>query len=103
MESARAIDELQVNGDGLRAEAGWCASLAGRLAGSSAPAGAGSSPLASSAVVSAAHAGIAAAGTRCSFRIQATAARLALASVGYFENEASSAAQMRALGRVTVF
>ena len=82
MESARATDELQVSEDGLRAQAGWCESLAGRLAGNSAPSGAGASPLASSGAVNAAHAQIAAAGVRCSFRMQATATKLAEISFG---------------------
>ena len=56
--------ELQVSDDGLRVQAGWCESLAGRLAGNTGPAGAGSSVLASSAAVGAAHAQIAAAFAR---------------------------------------
>jgi len=102
MESPRASAELQVSDDGLRVQAGWCESLAGRLAGNSGPAGAGSSVLASSAAMNAAHAQIAAAAIRCTFRVQTTATKLAVASGGYGENEAGSAAQLRALGRVTV-
>jgi hypothetical protein len=102
MESTGATDELQVSEDGLRAEAGWCQSLAGRLAGNSAPTRARSSALASSAAVNAAHVQIAAAGVRCTFRMQATATKLAVASNGYGDNEASSAAQLRALSPVTV-
>ena len=102
MESGRATDELQVSEDGLRAKACWCESLAGRLAGNSAPSGAGSSPLASSGAVDAAQAQIAAAGVRCTFRMQATAIKLGVAAIGYGDNETSSAAQMRALGRATV-
>lgn len=101
MESPGGTAELQVSQDGLRAEAGRCESLAGRLAGNSAPTGAGSSVLASEAVVNAAHAQITAAGIRCTSRMHATATKLAVASVGYGDNEASSAAQMRALGWVT--
>ena len=56
--------EFQVSEDDLRAQAGWCESLAGSLARNSAPAGAGSSVLASSAAVNAARAQIAAAGSR---------------------------------------
>ena len=69
-----------------------------RLAGNSGPAGAGSSLLASSAAVKAAHAQIAAAAIRCTFRVQTTATKLAVASGGYGGNEAGSAAQLRALG-----
>ena len=93
---------LEVSEDGLRAEAVGCGSLAGRLAGDGAPTGAGSSVLASSAAVNAAHAQVAAAGIRCASRVQATASKLAVASAGYGENEASSAAQFRALDPVTV-
>lgn len=93
---------MQVSEDGLRAEAGWCASLADRLAGTSAPTTAGTSALTSSAAVSAAHADIVAAGIRCASRMQATAVKLAAASVGYGENEALSAAEFRALNSATV-
>jgi hypothetical protein len=103
MESARATAELRVSDPGLRVQAGWCESLAGKLAGNSAPTGAGSSVLASSAAVNAAHAQIAAAGIRCTFRMHATATKLAVGSIGYGENEANSAAQLRALGQVAVF
>jgi hypothetical protein len=102
MASPRTTAELQVSADGLRGQAGWCESLAGRLAGNSAPSGAGSSVLASSAAVNAAHAQTAAAAMRCTFRMQATATKLAIASTGYGENEAGSAAQLRALSPVTV-
>ncbi len=94
--------ELQVSEDGLREQGGWCESLAGKLAGNSAPTGAGSSLLASAAAVNAVHAQIAAAGVRCTFRMQATATKLAVASNRYGDNEAYSAAQFRALGPVTV-
>ena len=102
MESPRASAELQVSDDGLRVQAGWCESLAGRLAGNSAPAGAGSSVLASSAAVNAAHVQIAEAGIRCTSRVRATATKLAVAATGYGENEAGSAAQLPALSPVTV-
>ncbi len=94
--------ELQVSDDGLRAQAGWCESLAGRLAGSSAPTAAPSSALTSSAAVNAAHAQIAAAGARCVVRVQATAANLAVAASGYDGNEASSAARLGELDPVAV-
>jgi hypothetical protein len=99
MDSAK----LQVSEDGLGTQAGWCESLASRLAGNSASTGVGSSVLASSAAVNAAHAQIAAAATRCTFRMQATAIKLAIASTGYDANEASSAAQLRALGQVAMY
>jgi hypothetical protein len=102
MESGRVNAELQVSGNGLSVQAGWCESLADRLAGNSAPSGVGSSALASSAAVKAAHAQIIAAGVRCTFRLQATATKLAVASVGYDENEAGSAIRLRALGPVAV-
>ena len=102
MDSPGATAELQVSDGGLRVQAAWCESLAGTLAGNSAPTGAGSSVLASSASVDAAHAQIAAAGARCTSRMQATAAKLALATRGYGQNEASSAAQLRALGLAAV-
>jgi hypothetical protein len=103
MESPWAAAELlQVSQDGLGAEAGSCESVAGGLACNGAPAVAGAPVLASSAAVNAAHARIAAAGMRCVVRVQATATKLVAASAGYGKNEAGSAAQFRALGRVTV-
>jgi hypothetical protein len=102
MESSQTTAELQVSKDGLLAEAGWCESLAGTLAGNSAPIAAAPSALASSAAVHAAHAQIAAAGIRCTVRMQATATTLAVVSAGYGDNEASSAAQLRALSPVMV-
>jgi len=102
MDAPRAAAELQVSEDGLRVEAGWCKSLAASLAGNDAPTAAGSSVLASSAAVNAAHAGLAAASVRCAFRVQTTATKLVQASAGYGDNETSSAAQFRALRRVTV-
>ena len=98
MESA----ELQVGVDELRAEAGWCESLASRLAGNGAPTGAGPSVLASAVAANAAHAQIAAAGVRCTLRVQATATKLAEAAEGYGANESSSVAPFRALVPETV-
>jgi hypothetical protein len=43
------------------------------------------------------NAQVAAAGIRCTFRVQATGAKLATAATGYAEREAESAAQFRAL------
>ncbi|OBG25190.1 hypothetical protein A5764_07270 [Mycobacterium sp. 852002-51057_SCH5723018] len=100
MESRGAATELRVSEDGLRAEAGWCEALAASLAASSAPTLVGSSVLASAAAVNAAHAQIAAAGLRCSSRIQATAAALTRVSASYGENEVHSAAEFRALSPV---
>jgi hypothetical protein len=102
MESATATRELQVSEHGLHAEAGSCESLADRLADNSAPAVVGSSALASSAAVNAAHAQVTAAGIRCAFRVQAAAGKLAVASAGYGENEVSAAAQFQALDPGTV-
>lgn len=103
MESPGAATELQASEDGLCAEAAWCESLAVGLAANSAPTGAGLSVLAASAAINAAHAQIVAAGIRCTSRVQATATKLAVASAGYGDNEAGSAAQFRVLGRVTVY
>jgi len=92
---------LRVSGDGLRTQAGWCESLVARLAGNSAPTkGMGSSALASGAAVNAAHALVAAAGIRCTSRVQSMATDLSAASDGYAENELRSAAEFRALGPV---
>jgi hypothetical protein len=104
MESHGATAELlQVSQDGLGAEARGCESVAGRLGANGAPTAVGSSVLASSAAVNAAHAQIAAAGMRCVVRVQATATKLAAASAGYGESEASSVAEFRALDPVTVW
>jgi hypothetical protein len=100
MESAAATGELRVSDHGLGATAGWCESLAGGLAANHAPTDAGLSMLASSAAVSAAHARVAAAGIRCASRVRGTASKLTVASIGYGENEARSAAQFRALDPV---
>ena len=97
MESRGASAELHVSGQGLPAEAGWCEALADRLAGDGAPAGAGSFGLASSAAVNAGHAQIAAAGMRCTVRLQNTATKLVAAATGYGDNEARSAAEFRAV------
>src|SRR5574337_1605993 len=97
MESPRGTDGLQVSDDGLRVEAGWCEALAGKLAGNGAPTGARSLGLISAAVVNVSNAQVAAAGIRCSLRMQATAAKLATAATGYAENEAESATRLRAV------
>jgi hypothetical protein len=97
MESPQVNSELWVNAAGLHAHAGWCESLAGKLAGNSAPTSAGSSELASAGAVSACHTQVAAAGVRCTLRMQTTATALGAAAAGYAENEAGSAAQLRAI------
>jgi hypothetical protein len=102
MESPRVNAELQVSESGLRMQAGWCESVAGRVAGNSAPSGTGSAVLASSAAVNAAHMQIAAAGVRCTSRVQATATKLAVGSAGYGENEGDSVAQLGTLDPATV-
>jgi hypothetical protein len=102
MGATGATAEMKASEYGLRVQAGWCESLAGTLGGNSAPTGAGSSVLASSVAVSTAHARIAAAGVRCTFRMQTTATTLAVASVGYGNNEIGSAAEFRGLGGITV-
>lgn len=62
----------------------------------------GSGLLAGSTAVNAAHAQLTAAAIRCTFRMQATATKLAVGSIGYAENQASSAAQLWALGQEAV-
>jgi hypothetical protein len=95
-------DELRVSDEGLRMESGCCASLAGRLADNIPPSVLGLSVLASAAAINASHAQIAAAGVGCSFRVQATATKLAAAATKYTENEASSTAQVQAIATPTV-
>jgi glycerate kinase len=102
MQSLRGRAELQVSDADLYIEGGGCESLAGKLAGNVPPAGAGSSELASAAAVNASHAQIAAAGIRCSFRVQATATKLVVAASRYTENETRSAAQVQAIFTPTV-
>ena len=94
--------KLRLSGNGLRAQAGWCGSLADSLAGNNPPSGVGSSSLASSAAVSVAHTRVTAAGVRCTFRLHATATKLSGAAVGYDGNDVGSAARLRALGPVAV-
>jgi hypothetical protein len=97
MQSLPGSAELQVSDEGLLAESGWCESLAGRLAGNIPPARVGWSGLASAAAVNAFHAQVAAASIGCSFRVQATATKLAGAASKYTENEASSAVLVQAI------
>ncbi len=88
---------LRVSDDGLGVAAAWCGALAGRLASNGVPTGVGSTWLSSHAAVSAANARVAAAGPRCAARVAATATNLAVAANGYADNEARSAAQLRAV------
>ncbi|MHA7650056.1 hypothetical protein ACX9NE_09960 [Mycobacterium sp. ML4] len=61
------------------------------------PTGVGSTWLASHGAVSAANASVAAAAARCAVRVAATATKLAAAATGYADNEARSAAELRAV------
>lgn len=88
---------LQVSHQDLHAQARWCASVADRLAGFGAPIDARTSWLGSAASVDDAHTQIFAAGIRCSFRMQMMAAKLFASATNYVENEANSAAKLRAL------
>jgi hypothetical protein len=94
---AASSDALRVTDGGLHAEASWCESLAARLAANNAPFGSVTSGLPSAAAVNTANSVVVAAGTRCAMRMQATAAALTAAATGYTENEATSAAMMRAV------
>jgi hypothetical protein len=68
----------------------------------SAPDVAGSFWPGSAAAVTAATAQIAAANVRCTFRVQATATKLSAAATSYSNNEAASAAQLRAIATPAV-
>ena len=100
MQSLWSGAELQVSGEGLHMESGLCESLAGKLAANS-PAAAGWSGLASALAVNASHAKIAAAGIRCSLRVQSTATKLTAAASRYTENDAGSVAQCQAVAAST--
>jgi hypothetical protein len=97
MQSPPVADELQVSAEGLRMQGGWCEAVGGKLAGNAAPTTTGPSWLASAAGVGASNAQIAAAGIRCTFRVQATATKLAAAATSYAEQEVESAARFRTL------
>ncbi|SOJ56901.1 hypothetical protein MSIMFB_04378 [Mycobacterium simulans] len=97
MESLPDTAELRVSEGRPCAEAGRCESLAGTLAGNIAPAGLESSWLGSAVTVNTAHAEIVAAGMRCTYRVQATAAKLAAAASRYAANDADSATRLRTL------
>ncbi|KAA1250137.1 hypothetical protein F0Q45_11255 [Mycobacterium simiae] len=88
---------LTVTQNGLAAAAGWCGALADTLAAHGVPAGVGVSPLGSAAAVAGAHAQVAAAGVRCTARVQGTATKLTTAAAGYGANEGHAVAQFRAL------
>jgi hypothetical protein len=102
MASSQSTQKLQVNDQGLRLEASCCESFASKVASNRAPTGMGPSGLASAAAINAARAEVAAANIRCTFRIQATAAKLTAVAAGYTENEVNSVAQLRALNTPTV-
>jgi hypothetical protein len=102
MASPQSTQKLQVSDEGLRLEASSCESLAGELAGNRAPTGVGSLALASVAAINTARDEVAAANIRCTFRVQATAAKLSAAAVDYTENEVNSAGQLQALDIPTV-
>lgn len=97
MQSLQGSAELHVSDEGLRMEGGSCESLAGRLAGNVPPTVVGSSGLASARAVINSHTQVAAAGIRCSFRVQATAGKLAIAAGKYTENEVRSASQIQVI------
>lgn len=103
MASQQNPQQLQVSDLGLRVEAGSCESLAVKLAGNNAPTGVGPSALASTAAIMAALGEVAAANIRCTFRMQATAAKLQVAANGYTESEGESVAQLRALETPAVY
>lgn len=98
-----SYDALRVTDGGLHAEASWCESLAARLAGNGAAVEPPSSGLASAAVVSAANSAVVSAGARCMRRMRETGAALTAAANGYTENEAASAAMMRAVAPTGVY
>jgi hypothetical protein len=102
MASSQSTQKLQVSDEGLRAEGGSCESLASKLASNRAPTGMGPLELASAAATNAARAQVTAANIRCTFRVQATAAKLSAVANGYTETEVSSAAQLEALKTPTV-
>ena len=102
MASSQSTQKLQVSDEGRRLEASFCESLAGKLAGNRAPTGMGPLGLASVAAITAARAEVAAANIRCTFRVQATAAKLSAAAADYTETEGNSVAQLRALNTPTV-
>jgi hypothetical protein len=102
MQSLQGSPELQVSDTGLHIEGASCESLAARLAENTPPVAAGSLGFASTLAVNISHERIAAAGIRCTFRVQATANKLAIAASNYSENEISSAAQVQAIATSTV-
>jgi hypothetical protein len=91
------MNPLKVTADGLQTQASRCAELATELMGNTAPAGAGSSWLATTAAVNTAHAGLGAAMGASVARMGATATTLAGAGAGFTENETHSAAALSAI------
>jgi hypothetical protein len=102
MQSLPGSAALQVSDEGLLVESASYESLAGRLAGNNPPTVMGSLTLASAAAVNACHAQVAAAGVRCSSRVQATAAKLKAQATAYTDTEASSVARIQAIATSTV-
>jgi hypothetical protein len=103
MASASSIQKLRVSDEGLHMEGGSTEYLASKLTANSAPTGVGSSGLASAATITAAIGEVAAANIRCTFRVQATAAKLQAAANGYTETDGESVAQLQALKKRAVY
>jgi hypothetical protein len=102
MQSLQGSAGLQVSDGGLHVQSALCESMAGKLAGNRPPVGAECTGLASALAVKASHARIAAAGMRCSLRVQSTAAKLTTVAGRFAENEARSVAQFHAVAASTV-
>jgi hypothetical protein len=90
------VEELRVNVDDVQVTAACYQAAAGRLIGS-VPVGAGQSFQPSAAAVQAVHAGAATARAVLAARTTATADNVAAADAHYVENEAESAAKLRAV------
>jgi hypothetical protein len=88
---------LQVADYALRGQARLCDAGADALGHSNAPVVRVESWSASAAAVEAAHAQIAAAGTRCASCLRSTASNLGAAATQFVENEDGSAAEFEAL------
>jgi hypothetical protein len=91
------VGELRVDVDDVQVTAAYYQVSAGRLAGGTST-GAGRSFQASAAAVQAVHAGAAMTRAALSARTAATGVRVAEADAGYVQNEAESAAKLRAVG-----
>jgi hypothetical protein len=90
------VNELRVNVDDVRATASSYQASTGRLAGGGS-AGAGQSFQPTTAAVQAVHAGAAMTRTALSARTAATGVGILEANALYIENEAESAAKLRAV------